>query len=212
MSAVAIAGFPCNCGFADVSPVVQLCPCHRYWRDGKELTSVSAVLKRFIPVDYSAVDPGVLENARERGVEVDQLFCQYLAGKLDAIPAGTRSDSAKLLERLIAWWSKQGYSHAETQVIVADDDFAGTLDIFVDGVIIDLKTVSKFQPTYELQVGAYGELMQRPSFGVSSLGVLVVNAREITYHDVPITAIRDWRLLAETYLMAQRRKLWQEKP
>ena len=42
---------------------------HRYWRGDKELAAVGKVIRSTWPIkpDYSAADPEVLENARDRG-------------------------------------------------------------------------------------------------------------------------------------------------
>lgn len=136
---------------------------HVYYRGLQKLTSVSRIIKTFMPTDFSAVDPAVLENARSRGIELDTLFCQYVEGTLRKIPAGTRRDvfdpdtKDGLLQKLMPWWDRLGIK-ARTQVTLADEDTAGTCDLLSDEWIFDLKCVSQLQPSYELQLGGYRAL------------------------------------------------------
>lgn len=134
---------------------------HRYWRGVQELTSISSILRLWpIKPDWDTVDPAVIANANERGREVDTLLTAWIAGQLQKIPAGYREDSVELFKKLLAWDHLHAIPSPQSQVILADDEIAGTADIVGDGIIADLKTVYSLQPTYGLQLGGYCHLYE----------------------------------------------------
>lgn len=154
----------CLC-LAPPSPDVTFCEeHHRYARNGNELTSVSKVIRSVWPMKpYERVDEAVLENARERGVELDNLFCAWLnsGGEVFEIPKGTREDARDLLNKTIELWLGDSLIKGifNTQVVLADDEIAGMADLIGytgEGYgIYDLKCVSELQPSYRIQLGAY---------------------------------------------------------
>ncbi len=184
---------------------------HRYWRDEKELMSVSKVLRSVWPFkpDFSAADPAVIENARDRGVVVDRLFCDYQAGNLSEIPPGTRTDAMELFWKLKKWWDGR-HKIAQTQVILADDNIAGMCDILADEEsIYDIKATHDIEPMYQLQLGAYADL-HFATFGkaVKSIGIIHVTKRYREARLIKVDlgeALKDWLLIKDTYLMAKRR-------
>ena len=181
------------------------------YRGDVRLTGVTSVIKSVIPTDYSGVDPAVLENARLRGVELDALFSAYVSGTLTEIPAGTRKDvydpdtGDGLLQKLMPWWDAQGFGLVRTQVMLADDTVAGTCDILGAEMILDLKAVSKLQPTYGLQLGAYFELAD--DAGIKTLGVIHVTAAlktpKLVRYDVE-QCFSDWTAIRRAWSVAKR--------
>ena len=153
----------CICSSIGAPQEIRFCREHHAYRFGdQELTSVSKVIRKVLPTDYSMVGPAVLENARIRGERVDLHFMTYLSTGNVTIPPGERSDVVERLGRLIDWWDKSGLTAIGTQMIVFSklDGIAGMLDITVDTregktTVVDLKCVSALQPSYKLQLGAY---------------------------------------------------------
>jgi len=201
----------CVCG--SLSKETVLCPDHhRYFREGREFASVSRVLRSVWPVkpDYSKAPADVLENARLRGVEVDALFSAYVAGALKRIPAGTRADAVKLFMRLREWWDETHADHAaSSQVILADDDIAGTCDVIIGGGVWDLKATYDVDDSYPLQVGMYG-LLYAAMYGrpPDALGIIHVTERYATPKVISLPVeetMRDAALIRDTWRMAQRR-------
>jgi hypothetical protein len=187
---------------------------HRYWRGSKELLSVSHVIKSVWPFkpNFTGAKLAVLANALNRGVEVDRLWSRYLAGDLKIVPAGTRQDSLRLFLRLKRWWSDHAHSDiVRTQVILADDQVAGTCDILdMDRHdLFDLKTTYAIEAYYACQLGAYGAL-HYATFGkpVKKLGMIHLTERypvpQLIQLD-PAEVIQDWLLIRDTFFMAQRR-------
>jgi hypothetical protein len=199
------------CACVEWNPVVangvRFCaPHHKYWRGAKELVAVSRLIKSVWPVVEPEIAPHILENARNRGVELDTLFSAYVAGTLKVIPKGTRQDVVDLFEKqLQPWWDKQGIRNARTQVLLADNHVAGTCDLMFENTIWDLKCVYSLRDIYPLQVGMYALTSSSP---VDSLGLIHVHKRfkEPQFVDVPaVQAIEDALIVRSMYFMVQRR-------
>lgn len=216
MSTVAVAS-DCVCGSIGRTDL-RLCKVdHRYWRGDKELTSVSRVLRSTWPIapDFSKADPAVLDRARDRGILVDHLFSAYVTGGRLYIPAGTRNDdefldeSKALFSKLCKWWDRQMMTTATPQVMLADDEIAGTCDLLTaDGWVYDLKCTYNIEPTYPLQLGAYAELHQAQFGTVPNIGIIHVSKRfpepkVITLNVVECLA--DWRAVRSMWRVVQRR-------
>jgi len=176
----------CSCDTIRDGPSVAICVfCHKYWRGGRELASVSRVIREASPDSYSweGVDERVVENARERGAETDFLFSGYIAGTLTEIPVGIRHDARDRFLALQEWWDGlQPPAFAMSQVILADDVIAGTADVILtlpEVEIWDVKNVAKLQSTYPAQVAAYAQLYQA-QYGatVSKIGVIHVTQQK----------------------------------
>lgn len=203
----------CGCASIGEDPnSVRFCAeCHRYWRGDKKLASVSSVIRSTWPLkpDFSRADPAVIENARDRGVVVDQLFSAYVNGALDRIPRGTRQDAVELFFKVRRWWDSRKHENARAQVILADSEIAGTCDVLTDDCIYDLKATHDVEPVYPIQLAAYAELhfatFQRPA---KSLGIIHVTKRYAEPKILKIdlaSAMQDWMTLREMYRMVQRR-------
>jgi hypothetical protein len=202
----------CTCASIGNTDGVRLCSvCHRYWNNDKELVSVGKVIKTMWPFkpDFSQADPAVIENARERGSEVDRLFSLYVVGGLDRIPKGTRQDSFALFAKLRRYWDRHKHGNVRSQVILADEDIAGTCDILDDDDLSDVKCTYDIEPVYPLQLAAYGELhfatFKRP---VKSLNIIHVTKRYAEPKIIKIDfvqALEDWMILRQAWRMVQRR-------
>ena len=160
----------CTCGSIGAPPEIRQCPEHfRYWLGDQQMASIGSVIKSVLPTDYSMVRPEVLENARLRGVFVDRWFCEYImSGDID-VPTGVPKEYDDYLSRVIDWWDKQRLTATATQRIVhssVEDGIAGTYDILIGDMIVDLKCVSARQPNYKLQLGAYGSMTYATQIGI----------------------------------------------
>ncbi len=208
MSAVQV----CTCGSIGADPkTVRLAECHhRYFRGDKELVSVSKILRSVWPIkpDYSAAPTEVLENARLRGIDADTLVSLYVEGKLRE---GTliREDALMLFREFRPWWKKREHRTVRAQVILADDEVAGTCDLMPDQSIYDLKTTYDIEAYYPLQLGAYGELY-KSMYGVfpDALGIIHLTKRFNGPRFINLDieeCVRDWKLMRAVWTMAQRR-------
>lgn len=217
---------PCTCGSIGADPnAVRQCSEHfRIFRGDKRLASVGSVIRDTWPIKKNFEDaaPAVLENARDRGVVCDELFSAWLNGTLISIPAGTRADAVGRFIAVQEWWVHEfGDAPARAQVLLADHEIAGTVDIVVDWVdppshlIIDMKNVSAIDPTYHLQLGGYAELYEAQyDVPVAGIGILHVTQPKdkpvsVKYVDVPVElALKDWRALREMWQVVRRRTVY----
>lgn len=162
----------CTCYGLPVPEGIRFCkPCHRYWIDTRELTSVSAVIDRIFKKkswsDAAEKDPvtafNVL-NARERGERIDKYLERFvITGELD-IDEDERADVVQRLDMIIPWWN----SHMPEDAVITpqkvvyseEDGVAGTMDFLIDdgeggGTVMDLKNTYSPEKAWALQVGAY---------------------------------------------------------
>lgn len=191
---------------------------HQYFRGLQELVSVSKVIRETWPVkpSWDGVDPAVIENARDRGVEVDTLFSSWINGTLRSIPAGTREDAKERFQALMAWW---GNSRPPTtaQVILADEEIAGTCDLagnvgaMAGAYILDLKNTAAVEKTYSFQLGAYAELYQKQYGALPNVGVIHVTQAKGKPVSVKLldfdssVCVSEWRLLREFWNLVRRK-------
>lgn len=205
----------CTCHTIGEKDKLRFAECHhRFWMNDRELPSVTKILRSCWPVkpDFAAADPAVLENARQRGSDLDALLSAYVSGSLTCIPAGTREDVKDLFLKTQPWFddamSKFGL---RSQVAVTDGEIAGILDFCADGpvVILDLKGVHTLEAYYEIQVGGYIDLYEKQyRRQVEVAGILHITARFSKPRWIPLDVDecrRDWRIVRQTWEMAQRR-------
>lgn len=148
----------CECGSIGRTDLRQ-CPEHFHlWLGDKRLASIGSIIRQVWPPPASPPPPEVLENARDRGSEVDKLFADYVRGTLTAIPAGTRQDARALFLKLQKWYDAQNFRKAEVQVLLGDTDHGGVLDFAFDGIPVDLKCTYNVEQTAIMQVAGYSKL------------------------------------------------------
>ena len=196
-----IATATCRCG--EVTPEAIQCPVHFHvYRYGTWLPSVGRILRTVWPPPETLPPEDVLENARLRGVEVDTLFSAYVIGKLQRIPAGTRMDARDLFLKLVYWFDEQHFTRSESQILVAGDDHAGTMDLRLDGMVVDLKCTYDVSDMHRLQTAGYAALA-----GTLDAAVLHVTARypEPRLELLTGTDHHDWEALLCHWRMLKRR-------
>lgn len=186
-----------------VTAEVQICAEHHaYWMNGQRLYGVTSVIKEVLPTDYSDVPPEVLENARNRGNEVDALVAKYIVGQLKEYPVGTREDAIPLFEKFQNWWDKQTFRKVEAQVLVTNrQDIAGLIDIRADGDIFDVKATSDLMPSHHVQLAGYVELNDG---GRARLIHVTKRNKAAKIVDVEPTAYNDWRTIRDFWRLTRR--------
>lgn len=156
----------CTCEV--ITAEIQCCAEHHaYYLGGRRLAGVTSVIKDVLPPSYGGVSEDTLENARDRGEQVDALIAAYVMGKLTEYPVGTRYDAKELFEKFQNWWDQQRFKDVAAQVVVHDDEIAGAIDVRADGTIFDAKCTWNLLPSHRIQVAGYLEL------GRSGRGVLI---------------------------------------
>jgi hypothetical protein len=202
MSAVISA--TCCCGSIG-RPDLRQCPVDfRLWRGDVRLTGVNRVVGAIMPTDWSKISPEVLENARNRGQEVDALFCSYAAGTLKVIPAGTRKDAIALFEKLMKWFDRQGFKSVQTQVLLGGEDHGGIMDLRLDGMAVDLKATSKVEQSAIMQVAAYMDLdVKSDDAAILHVTERIVEPRLVKLHQQDAD---DWQSILAAWRVVQRRR------
>ena len=142
---------------------------HTYTLDGKELPSVTHII-RYLAVDKASnADPNMALIARERGSAVHEATVMYdYSGE---IPDDFPAEYAPYLEAYVQFCRdyRIKWELIEHQMGNATLGFAGTLDRFgvIDGklCILDIKTSYKFAiPSLSAQLTAYHDLLLNEQF------------------------------------------------
>ena len=142
---------------------------HTYTLDGKELPSVTHII-RYLAVDKAKnADQNMALMARERGSAVHEATVMYdYSGE---IPDDFPAEYAPYLEAYVQFVRdyKPGWELIEHQMGNATLGFAGTLDRFgvIDGklCILDIKTSYKVDiPSLSAQLTAYHDLLLNEQF------------------------------------------------
>lgn len=183
---------------------------HRFWRNDKQLASVTQIIKACWPVkpDFAGAQPDVLENARDRGTRLDEIVTEYIQRGTVTIPANDRKDAKELFRKAKEWVDQA--PEIQCQRIVADDEVAGILDFLVCGnCIVDLKGSYNLEAYYPVQIGGYIELFEaQEKKQVEACGILHVTERFPRAKWVPLDVNEcreDWRTLRRSWQMAKRR-------
>ncbi len=215
MSTVAVP-VDCVCGSIGRTDLRQ-CPEHFHlWNGDRRLTSVSRIVG-LLPQepcnacgsqsyrDHAAGCPVLvqIENAQARGKQVDSLFSAYVIGKLDRIPAGTRTDARDLFLKLKGWFDKQKFTKVESQVVVGDDEVGAIIDIRVDRCIYELKSVYSLTVAHRLQAAGQLDL----DMDADDVKLLHISERFDQPKVVDLTEEDgdDFRTLRAAYRVIQRR-------
>ncbi len=205
----------CNCGTIGRTDLRQ-CEHFHIWRGDVRLTSVGSIIRTCWPQEICKSCEGLgykhkagcpigekIENARNRGSEVDKLFAAYVLGKLDKIPAGTREDSRDLFLKLMKWYESQRFSRVEVQVLLADTDYGGVLDFRLDGIPLDLKCTYNVEETSRLQIAGYARMC--PSGHPGAILHVTERIKEPKWIELTRQDGEDWQTLVECWRMIQRR-------
>lgn len=201
MSAVALDA-NCQCGSIGRTDLRQ-CPTHFHiWAGDRRLTSVGSIIRVCWPPPAQLPPADVLENARDRGAEVDKLFAAYVLGKLTKIPAGTRTDARDLFLKLMKWYGRQNFKTVEVQVLLGGEDYGGVLDFRFDGIPCDLKATYNVETTAVMQVAGYAALCGYNGGHILHVTERFPDVRLVTVHSEDIA---DWNVMLNHWRMLQRR-------
>lgn len=142
---------------------------HEYRFKDVVVPSVTQILAPLY--DFSAIAPGVLEHARQRGVAVHRAVQLDINDDLDEA-----SVAPEIAGYLKAWRdfrrangvTAADFGEPEKPLYHPTLGFAGTPDIpmFVDGGwgVVDVKTAAALHPAWALQTAAYRELINANTF------------------------------------------------
>lgn len=129
-----------------------------------EYARVTEVLKPF--TDFHKVPPVILENAATRGTKVHALCAGIANGAW--IPLDTICDTLRgYVQSFIKWKDAQvkSFEIVETRYVDVDRGYTGMVDFVIRGnddqqYLVDIKTSSRPQKSYSLQMAAYRLLLR----------------------------------------------------
>lgn len=142
---------------------------HTYWLGGKQLISVTQLMKKHgLSADYSAVKADVLNAKAERGSLIHKEIEEYI--NCDAEGFTDELDAFKTLMR------ERQITPTESEVIVHDDLVAGTIDVIgrcpSGRIIADVKTTSTLHRdalSWQLSIYEYLFKQAHPGANISAL-------------------------------------------
>lgn len=140
---------------------------HTYWLDGKRVPNVTRVLS--LLTDYSHIDPAVLANAQQEGVDMHRMVELYVKGELDEPTLPTWLEPR--LAAFKRFQAETGFEllASEQRVYHPLHRYAGTLDLVGKmrmpqsraaqriTALIDLKRSFYAGRAIGLQTAAYGD-------------------------------------------------------
>lgn len=130
---------------------------HVYALDGIPVPSVTQILKRVIPTDFSAIPAHVLERKRQVGDATHLAIDLYLRGELDE--STLHPAVQPYFESWLKWFERGAeIIHSESKVH-SPLGYAGTLDclceIATEPWVIDWKTTASPARNHSTQTAAY---------------------------------------------------------
>lgn len=179
------------------SPVVFNELEHTYTLDGRELSGITSIIKRFVfPDMYSCVSQDVLNKAAERGSIVHkniEMWANGILGK-DAMPQ---------LQPFFDAVDESGILYNQAEYLVSDCDIvASCIDLVgvdTDGHIIlaDIKTTAVLNIEYlRWQLSIYAYLFEHQNPGVPVYGLRAIHIRDGKCRIVDIERLPDEYVLA----------------
>lgn len=109
---------------------------HQYFLGKKELTSITTLLKRHgLSTDFSEVmiSPAILEEARNRGNKIHKEVSDWVKDRIEP----TTIEAKEIIDLLRCTSS---INKLKSEYIVNNNDYAGTVDLSDNNLIMDIKT------------------------------------------------------------------------
>ena len=133
---------------------------HRYSNGGRDLPSVSAILKPASSLAYGAIDKDVLAAAADFGTAIHA--CTEFLDHDELDPESVLPEWEPYLAAYQKWLADVHPDHLAIEWRLCCSRYAGTIDrvsvIGSDVWVIDLKTTSQLHPHVGLQLAAYERL------------------------------------------------------
>jgi hypothetical protein len=136
---------------------------HSYWMDGRRVPSVTQILElAALTVDYSTIPAATLAHARERGSHVD--LCCDLYDQDDLDWTTVHPECVPYVKAWAAFRERERFTPTLWQHRVYHErlEYAGTIDAYGDGVLVERKCTSKLSPSYAIQTALYAMAMDFP--------------------------------------------------
>lgn len=175
------------------SPVVFNEEAHTYSLEGKELSGITSILKRYIfPDMYSCVNQAVLDEAAKRGTIVHNAIRMWVKGIL-------HEENMEEYRAFFCSYNEAGLSALESEYLVSDNEsVASSIDLVCVEpetnkiILCDIKTTSTLHMEYlqwQLSIYAYLFEHQNPELKVS--GLRGIHIRDGKCKIVEVVRLRD---------------------
>lgn len=170
---------------------------HIYTVDGRQLPSVSAIMRPLSEDHYKDVPNKYMLVAQQRGIEIHDAIETYLM--FDIMPTVWED----YLKSFKAWMDYTGFELIKTEMMLTNGVYCGTIDLYgrLHGryVLVDIKTTStKNTKLLEVQLQAYKDLLVANGYQVDDLYYL--GLFKTGYDFSMITGnVEKWRELLSEY-------------
>lgn len=127
---------------------------HKYWRDGQRIPGVSEIIQAVFPYEGHGL---ASERAREFGKVVHKVIELETKGVLD--PSTVDPAIQPYLDQFQNFRCEYNIpkTQCKTEIMLHTKEYAGTIDLVTQDLIVDVKTGQKL-PTHRLQVAGYRKL------------------------------------------------------
>jgi hypothetical protein len=160
---------------------------HTYSLDGKELSGITSIIKRYVfPDMYKNVSESVLNKAAERGTRIHNLIQMWTVGVLS-------NDDIQELQPFLDAYYASGLDGYEAEYLVSDNEsVASSIDLVCldkdnNIVLCDIKTTSVLHTEYlqwQLSIYAYLFEKQNPGLQVHSLSAIHIRDGKCNFVEV----------------------------
>lgn len=167
---------------------------HKYYRDGKELPSVTGICDPISFERLDALQKAMVERAKQRGSRCHELAEEYLlVGELDIDEIET--EYIPYMQQFVLWAKTYKPKVFYTEKKLFCDLFAGTLDLIceIDGktIIVDYKFTSQIdKKSLSVQLDGYNRLANINGIRVDECWFLHI--KKDGYVFKPITKDSEW--------------------
>ena len=167
---------------------------HKYYRNGKELPSVTEICSPISFKRLDALQKVMIERAKERGRRCHELAEEYLlVGELDI--EEIESENIPYMQQFILWDKTYKPKVLYTEKKLFSDLFAGTLDLICEidnkTIIVDYKFTSAVdKKSLSVQLEGYNRLAKENGLKIDECWFLHI--KKDGYVFKPITKDSEW--------------------
>lgn len=159
---------------------------HEYSLDGKNIPSVSEIMKPLTVEYYKKIPTYILNKARDRGIKVHEAIELYiLFGVID-------EEVEEYIEQFKDFIEKHDFKVTHTELMLTDGIYAGTIDLIVETpenkrMLIDIKTTNKINESLiSVQLNAYNLLLGFVGYNVDGCYSLLLKPNSYKFEPVEL--------------------------
>lgn len=152
---------------------------HRYFLDGREIPSVSEIMKPLTEMYYQKIPEKIIEKARIRGSAIHESIENYILFN------SINEEYRQYVEMFIQFMNEEQLQVVRNEFMLTDGNYAGTIDLLLktkygDLILVDMKATSKINTELlELQLAGYDDLLKHN--GYNTIGSYVLHFKKDGY-------------------------------